>query len=277
MTLLQDDPARSFHNYCSPRHLGAASVAIAILSALIPAGIQGQHAADSSYVESDYSYINFLGAIAPWRLASFSLGRITPEGSVIGRLNYADRFATSGTQIEADAYPRLSRRVYGYLNFGYSHASIFPKWRLGGELFTSLPDNWEASAGFRQLRFTGSPVTLYTGAVGKYIGNYWLSLRPFFRFAENGNSVSGGLTARRYFADGEHYEGARIGYGSTPSDQISPDQLARTNSFAADVDGSGGPWQNVVGTWLLGYDREAFGRTQIRKSWTGTAGLKFFF
>jgi YaiO family outer membrane protein len=272
------------HDVCSCHVIAPALVAITALWALCPAAVRAQNAAvtkkdsaSKTYVAMDYGYVNFHGDIEPWRLASLSLGRSTSRGSLIGRVNYAKRFATSGLQFEADAYPRLGSGTYAYLNAGYSHADIFPTWRFGGELFASLPSAWEASVGFRQLRFTGSPVTLYTGSVGKYVGNYWLSLRPFLRIKESGTSTSAGLTARRYFADGEHYFGARVGYGSTPSDRITPDELVRTKSFSADLHGSGGLWQDVLGTWSLGYDREELAHAQIRKSWTGTAGLKFFF
>jgi len=259
-------------------------IAITSVWALYPADVRGQTAADSTkdpatktYVALDYSYVTFHGDIDPWRLASLSLGRSTSKGALIGRVNYANRFATSGLQFEADAYPRLSRRIYAYLNAGYSDADIFPMLRFGGELFANLSNAWEASAGFRELRFSDSPVTLYTGSVGKYVGNYWLSLRPFLRFKKSGNSASAGLTARRYFADGDHYFGGRLNYGSTPSDRITPDELTRTDSFSADLHGSGGPWLDVLGTWSLGYDREELAHAQIRRSWTGTAGLKFFF
>lgn len=255
----------------------------AILLALLPAALQAQVVkilhVDSArtFVAGDFSYTDFRGTIDPWRLASLSLGHTTSAGSVIGRLNYANRFATSGIQIEADAYPRLGSTTYGYLNVGYSEAGIFPKWRFGGEIFKSLHNAWETSLGFRQLRFGGRPVTLITGAVGGYPGNYWVSLRPYLHVNRHGTSASAGLTARRYGADGDHYIGARASYGSSPSERIAPDQLQRTNSYSADLHGSGGPWLRLLATWALGFEHEELSQTRVRRSWTGTTGMKFTF
>jgi YaiO family outer membrane protein len=227
-----------------------------------------------SFVAAEVSYVDFRGSIDPWRLASLSFGHHSPVGTLIGRLNYANRFATSGTQLEGDSYPRLNSTTYAYLNLGYSDAKIFPSWRYGAEIFKSLPYAWEASLGVRELRFPDNPVTLFTGTVGKYFDNYWVSARPFVRFKSSGNEAAVGITARRYFADADHFVGLRASYGNAPSDQITPDQLARTRSYSADVHGSGGPWARGVGTWAVGFAHEELAARSIRRSWTATLGMK---
>ncbi|HVZ77666.1 MAG TPA: YaiO family outer membrane beta-barrel protein, partial [Gemmatimonadaceae bacterium] len=195
----------------------------------------------------------------------------------IARVNRAERFGSSGGQVEVDAYPHIAQGVYAYLNLGYSSASLFPEWRSGGEIFTSLPSAYEASIGYRQLRFDGVPVTLFTGAVGKYSGNYWFSLRPYVREKDNGLSASASLTTRRYFADGDHYLGARVGFGSTPSDQLYQDQVSRVSSFSAAVQGSGDLVRSLLATWSLGYDREEITRGLVRNSVSLSAGIRASF
>ncbi|MEO7457266.1 MAG: YaiO family outer membrane beta-barrel protein [Gemmatimonadaceae bacterium] len=223
----------------------------------------------------DDTYQNFMGDIEPWHVASVSLGQRTSAGSLVARANVARRFATTGTQVEVDAYPRLGNGRYAYLNAGYSSASIFPDWRFGGELYTNLPDAWEASLGFRHLRFDTTHVTLYTGTVGKYSGNYWLSLRPFIRSKAGSTSASASITGRRYYQDGDNYIGARVGFGSTPSDQLTPDvAVSRTNSFSAAINGSRSLSSTLLGTWSLGGDSEEITTTETRRSITGSAGLK---
>jgi YaiO family outer membrane protein len=226
---------------------------------------------------TDFSYVSFSGTTDPWKLASFALSRHSAAGSFIARVNYANRFATDGAQVEADAYPRVSENVYLYLNAGYSSATIFPAWRSGGEVFTSLPGAWEASVGFRQLRFGGSPVTLFTGAVGKYIGNYWLSLRPYLRSKTGGLSASAGLTARRYFEDGDHWIGAAASYGSSPTDRITPDAIGRTHALSVSLNGHTGLTPRLLATWKLGHDAEELTPGNTRTSTTVTAGLKLTF
>ena len=225
-------------------------------------------------VSADFSYVSFDGTTDPWRLSSVSLSRRTAAGSLIARVNYANRFATDGVQVEADAYPRLNKNVYLYLNAGYSASTIFPGWRFGGEAFTSLPSAWEASLGFRQLRFSGYPVTLFTGAVGKYIGNYWFSLRPYVRSKEGALTASAGLTARRYFEDGDHWVGAAASYGSSPTDRITPDAIGRTHALSMSLNGSTGLTPRLLATWTLGRDAEELRPHDTRHSVTLTAGLK---
>jgi YaiO family outer membrane protein len=223
----------------------------------------------------DYSHVTFGSTLDPWDLASASLGSHTALGTLIGRVNYAHRFGTSGAQVEADAYPRLSSNTYAYVSVGYSGADIFPQWRSGAELFASLPQAWEASVGYRQLRFSGPPVTLITGSVGKYIGNGWLSLRPFIHTTANGTSASASLTGRRYFADGDHFVGGRVSYGSAPPD-VGTDvaALTRVHSSSATVQGSGSLSGVLLGTWAITYESEELAFARIRKSWSFSTGIR---
>lgn len=238
---------------------------------------------DTSYqtsISADYDYTNFRGDIQAWQMGSVSLGERTPAGSIIGRVNLANRFGTSGAQYEADAYPHLGlgHGMYAYLNFGYSAASIFPRWRSGGEIYTNLPDAYEASLGYRQLRFEGStPVTLFTGTLGKYTGNYWFSLRPYVREKTSGTSASLSLTGRKYGADADNYIGARVGYGSTPSDRLTVDELARTKDFSADVHGSRTLTAGFFGTWSVGYEDEQLPAGTSRKRWEFSGGVRYVF
>jgi YaiO family outer membrane protein len=255
-----------------------------LLAAGIPALARAQDATvartdvkPTRTVAADYSYVSFDDATQPWRLSSVSLARRTAAGSLIARVNYAHRFARDGVQVEVDAYPRLTKNVYLYLNAGYSASTIFPDWRSGGEAFTSLPSAWEASLGFRQLRFSGVPVTLFTGAVGKYIGNYWLSLRPYVRSKEGSLTASAGLTARRYFEDGDHWVGAAASYGSSPTDRITPDAIGRTHALSMSLNGSTGLTPRLLATWTLGRDAEELSPGNTRNSVTLSAGLKLGF
>ncbi len=267
----------------SPRGSRRTLVLAALVAVALPAAVTAQDAsvgrkdAATRTVSGDFSYVSFDDSTDPWRLSSVSLSRRTSAGSLIARVNYANRFAISGLQVEADAYPRVSEKVYLYLNAGYSDASIFPSWRFGGEAFTSLPSAWEASLGFRQLRFGGSPVTLFTGAVGKYVGNYWFSLRPYVRSKESGLSASAGLTARRYFEDGDHWVGAAASFGSSPTDRITPEAIGRTQAFSASLNGFTGLTPHLLGTWTLGRDREELAPGRTRTSVTLSAGLKLTF
>ncbi|HEY4789174.1 MAG TPA: YaiO family outer membrane beta-barrel protein [Bacteroidales bacterium] len=154
----------------------------------------------------------------PWYLTYLQYNRKTSIGTVIGRVNYAQRFSTDDIQLEADAYPSTGKHNYLYLNAGISEARLFPKYRFGAEFYQSLPKSFEASLGFRYLRFSSSDVTIYTGSVGKYWGNYWFSFREFVTPSGKRASFTEIFQARRYFNDAENYIGLQYSHGSSPDD-----------------------------------------------------------
>jgi YaiO family outer membrane protein len=154
----------------------------------------------------------------PWQIVALSYGRKTKLGSVIARVNLAKRFGDTGFQYEMDAYPKISENNYGYLNYGFSQSAVFPEHRLGLEWYHNFPKAYEGSLGMRTLFFSNTDVTIYTATFGKYISNYWISLRSFVTPGSGGTSVSGYLLARRYYSDPENYIGMRLGYGVSPDD-----------------------------------------------------------
>jgi YaiO family outer membrane protein len=152
---------------------------------------------------------------------SSSLGFSTTHtwGSSTLRLNYADRFSEKGVQPEIELYPRIADGVYAYLNYGYSESVLYPDHRVGAEIFTKLPKSFEASAGIRYLDFTSTSVVLYTGSIGYYFKNYWISVRPYLSGDDAGVSFSSTATLRLYFADSDNYLGWSFGYGFSPDDR----------------------------------------------------------
>ena len=236
----------------------------------------GKRRSDIAYVGADYNYVYFHGDLDPWQLMALSLGNRGQRGTYIGRVNYARRFAEDGAQVELDAYPRLGEKVYAFLNVGYSGADVFPEWRSGAELFAALPKAWEVSAGYRQLRFDGvAPVTLITGAVGKYFGNSWISARPYVRIGDSGTGTTVIVTGRRYFADADNYIGARVGAGSSPSENATPAEVNRNESWSAAVQGSRTLRSRVVGTWSAGIEREELSASVTRRRIDLLFGLRF--
>lgn len=171
-----------------------------------------------------YTFDNFKSDFNrdPWHFLALSYGRKTKLGSVIARLNYANRFNSNGLQFEVDAYPKIGENNYAYVNYGFSSNSLFPGNRFGFELYHNFPKAWEGSIGMRYLDFNSSGVDIYTATLGKYVGNYWVSLRSYVTPDSDGTSVSGALSVRRYFADAENYLGLKLSYGVSPDDNRKP-------------------------------------------------------
>ncbi len=156
-----------------------------------------------------------------WHLFYAEYGRRTQGfGTVISRVNVAQRFGRTGLQFEADAYPTLGPGTYLYLNAGYSpHEQLFPTYRAGIELFQKLPKAWEASAGTRLLSFAHNDLLILTGSVSKYYKQYYFSFRPFFTLASNTpSSQAFFFTIRRYFSSPDHHLSITAGTGFSADD-----------------------------------------------------------
>ncbi|TVQ15106.1 MAG: YaiO family outer membrane beta-barrel protein [Balneolaceae bacterium] len=166
-----------------------------------------------------YGHDRFDAIFDPWNSMYLQLGRSTPIGTVLGRINYANRFNTDGYQAEIDFYPSIRPGTYGYLNFGYSDSFIFPEYRFGAEIHQALPKAFEVSVGFRHLEFQSGGVTIYTGSLSKYYRNWYLSARPFITPRDEGVSNAYQFIFRRYFSDPDNYIGLRGGFGFSPDER----------------------------------------------------------
>ncbi|HEY5511576.1 MAG TPA: YaiO family outer membrane beta-barrel protein [Prolixibacteraceae bacterium] len=178
-----------------------------------------------------------------WQFFSAALGRKTARfGTVILRYNNAERFSKVGHQLEIDAYPTLAKSVYLYFNTGISNATNFPISRLTLEPYFKLPKGFEFSAGIRYMNFDktrlvaidSNKVIIYTGTIGKYIGSYWISVRPYFISGNKAWSKSVNLTFRRYLDDADSYLSLVLGSGISPDVQqyaYDPNYFLKSNKI----------------------------------------------
>ncbi|MEQ9399972.1 MAG: YaiO family outer membrane beta-barrel protein [Longimicrobiales bacterium] len=239
----------------------ACPAVLAALTFLVGSPLAGLQDADGEATSTDtvrvsasVEHTRFSGSVDPWTSGSVGLSASTRPGSLTARLNAARRFDRTGRQFELDAYPDLGPGRYAYLNIGWSSASIYPHHRYGAELYSGLPGPWEASLGMRHLRFRSSNVTLYTGSLGVYRGNWWYSLRPFVKPDDGDVGVSMSLIGRKYGRDRYDYWGFRIGVGASAADIDTDFDLGRDNSVTLSLNGrvpvGDGPWNlSWGGTW----------------------------
>ncbi len=141
--------------------------------------------------------------------------RQTKFGSIHAKINLSRRFQSNGAQFEVDLYPRIVKGLYAYLNFGVSNSFLYPDVRYGAELYKSLPKSFEASLGFRGLKYS-TTTTIYTGSVGWYTGNSYWSFRAYVTPGEPSSSKSGTLNYRKYRSDANNYFSIAAGAGFSP-------------------------------------------------------------
>lgn len=215
-------------------------------------------------ISANFTYDFFSDSTNPWYFSYLQYSRRVPIGTVIGRVNYADRFNSNGLQVEADSYLSFWKGGYTYANIGFSGASIFPSFRCGFEYYHNLPMSFEASLGFRYMNFSSSGVMLYTGTVGKYYKSYWFSVRPQFRFRSGDVSYSVNLASRRYFADPQTYVGLEANFGTAPDfdhQNIDYSYLARLKSWGGKVVYS----QRLAKLWVIS-GKLSFERNEVIKN-----------
>ncbi len=242
---------------------------ILVLAAL-PTPIRGQDAAEPVIhrIGATYDFTWFDDSLTPWHETAVQVSRKSEAGSLIARLNHARRFDAGALQLELDAYPRLGKGRYAFLNVGYAGDRLFPSVRVSGEVWQNLPGSFEMSAGARYMRFSRD-VTLFTGSVGHYRGNYWYSVRPWLRSRDGEISASANLSVRRYRTGRDDYFGAVVGFGSGVGDFDTPEDLNRLSSFKLGLEGRL-PFREMtwVGKWSAGVEWEEVvgGRQRTRAS-----------
>lgn len=172
-----------------------------------------------------------------WQFASGEYQIKESFGAFIPRINFANRFSNSEFQFEADAYVLFTTKTYFYFNTGFAEGKVFPKSRAGIELYHVFPFDVELSVGYRYLYFSPNKVNIYTGSLGYYFDDYWLSFRPFFvNDLNNGNKSTFTFIGRRYFVDSENYLTLRFGFGSYPVSGNTQADFFRNDSKFIGVD-----------------------------------------
>jgi YaiO family outer membrane protein len=176
------------------------------------------------------------------------------------------RGTVSGLQAEGEWYPVFGAGSYGYLGYAYGFAAPFPRHRGGLEYFTSLPAALEASLGVRAYVFRDRrTVTLATGSVAAYVGNAWLSVRPYVSVNLPRSSVSVTATGRYYLGQRDEYAFLRVGAGFTPDERFtfSTSGLPATEVFTLHSQSiAGGAQWYAWARWLLSVEA-LLGRQEV--------------
>lgn len=227
-------------------------------------------------VGTTYDYDTFFGSISPWN--TFSLyGRTFSKftGPLIARATQSSRFGGSGTLFEVDAYPSLGKNTYGFVNLGVSGASFFPKLRFGASIFHNFAKGWEVDAGYRYLQFS-SVTNIYTGSMGKYVGNWWLNFRLNVIPQKSGLATSGNFQARYYFKTVEDFFSIQLSTGISP-DEESRDLTQLLNSYRARLGYQQMISPSVMIFGFTGYSIDELGAGRVRNNLNLSFGAEYRF
>ena len=167
-------------------------------------------------------------------------------------------------QVEFDMYPRFRPGTYAYVSGAFApEPLLFPKYRVGFDLYQSLGNGYEGSGGFRQMQFANA-VTIYVGSLTKYRGNWMYTSRVFVTPNSLGPSISVHAIARRYRPDGLGYWGVRYGRGAYRDEVRTLADIAELSS-----DTFAGEWFVPFGTLELSVSGSASreGRAGLSDLW----------
>ena len=174
----------------------------------------------------------------------------------------------SELQIEAEAWPKISGKNYADLAYAYSPGSYFPRHRAAAELWQILPAGWAISAGLNYYYFDRSAF-IALASVEKYVGKYWLSLKGFVYFKDNGTRASIVLNARRYFND-KNYLQITLGMGAAPDEPFDiQTNLMRLNANTVRLAYNLSVTHKLMMRIGAGYSREEYRETIWRNRFEG--------
>ncbi|MBP7369272.1 MAG: YaiO family outer membrane beta-barrel protein [Paludibacteraceae bacterium] len=167
--------------------------------------------------------------VDPHHLVTIGYSRkISTYNTFTADLYYANRFSKNDFLIELNDYWTIYKKNYLQVGFGYaSNANFFPRYRMGIEYFFMPVDKWEASLGGRYMNYPNAAnkdVFIFTGSIGNYFGNNWLSIRPFYVLQNDLQSLSVVLKYRLYGKSPMNFWGLEAGVGNSPDDILTTSQ-----------------------------------------------------
>lgn len=225
----------------------------------------------------DHSTEWFNDGRSPWQETQVQMEGSTSAGSVLARFSRADRFSETSQMVEIDAYPHFRDGTYAYINIGYSpDAVLYPRYRVGGDLYQMVGYGVELSGGFRELNF-GTNVHIYTASVSKYLGDWMFTSRVYLTPDLAGTSHSEQFQVRRYASNGIDYWGVRYGYGSSPTEvtNLTDIQILNSSSYETEIYHTLNRRLKVLGR--LGYSREDRMYIGSLRHYLADATLYYFF
>lgn len=262
----------------SPKAILLSAVILGCAASIHAAGVRvPESTPPDDSVKIEFEHEDFDDDTKAWQLGTLEYSHKFEKVSVILRASEADRFGTQGTQYEIDMYPKIRKGTYAYLNFGVSGSSLFPERRYGAQIWQSLGNGYEGSLGVRYLAFDDA-VTVWTGSIGKYSGNYYYVLTPYVVDGDDGTSATGIVEIRRYFGDDTaNVFTFRVGYGNAPDVDTLLQVTTTLDNFSI---GMGRDWV-VRDHWVLGaevgYRDREYNVNVARQSFYVQGSLKYRF
>lgn len=166
------------------------------------------------------SFLDEYATQKSWNTTALSYKRQFGKHTVIGRMNYSDRFTDNAFLYEIEAYPVLSKRFYAWINVSFSTAESF--YQKIGSVFTlyyNVGNGFEIEGGYKYLEFQNNSFSVASIGVSKYYKNFLFNIRSNLGpEVEDKLFQNYQLNTRYYLKNGEDYVFVRLGTGISPDD-----------------------------------------------------------
>jgi hypothetical protein len=115
-----------------------------------------------------------------------------------------DYFKTVYAQGQLETYLIMFKKLSLYALYAYSSSTLFSKHLAIVEGTFSLTNGWNLTGGGKMYSWT-KPIFSYTVGLEKYIGNYWITVKPYLTYMHSNCYGSINVGVRRYFKDPKNY------------------------------------------------------------------------
>lgn len=151
-----------------------------------------------------------------WNFGTAEYLRKSKRMSWLGRVTYGTTYSTN-YHVEAESYPILSSRSYGFIGVGMSPDNgVFPLLKLGAEYYHTIRRKLELSAGGRYMKFKNDDVSILHLQAAIYLQRWMITARPFVVLQNSKPYAGANLGGRLYSRDGRKYLNIIAGYGLAP-------------------------------------------------------------
>ena len=188
-----------------------------------------KHVISASYTNTSFSS----PAISPWHSAWLFYKTDLGKLPVLVKYNFGSIYDRKGSQLEAEAYPKIGKSGYIQLNAGIGlNKQVFPEFKAGAEYYHTLNERFEISGGGRMLGFETRNVFLFTGQVSYNMGkNFNLTYRPYAALAEDSWSLTHSLSFALSNPLKENIWKLDLQYGSVPYEYITETAFSSLETF----------------------------------------------
>ena len=230
----------------------------------------------STELKAGYSFDHFaLPYNRFWQIFSAGAGHRFSWGTASAGLNAGNLITSENPannstelQIEAEAWPTISEKIYGFASYAYSPGTIFPHHRAAFEVWQVLPAGMAVSVGMNFYYFD-RPVFIACASFEKYTGKFWFSAKGYLYFKDNGPTSSLYINARRYFNDKDFLQ-LTLGFGTAPDEPFDiQSDLMRLSAYSMRI------YYNVAVSPKItlkvggGYSREEYQENTWRNRYEG--------